>query len=205
MVSIIPTSYYQPYKGLWFSPEEDHLMDHGKQSRPSLKRSASLTDQTPLQSVLPASFDSPTRPIQPKHPETIKVSRKRKISEVESLTMSNPIRPRYESPPTINPQSLTATTSAPGELNPSPEYSSAPGPSYSTFPPPSMRRGSESTDFYYQNWTYNSPPVTRNTSITSVETVPMVSPQTMYGSVQHGYMQPGMYQPPQAYPPNYPT
>ena len=115
MVSIIPT-YQHTYKGFWFSPNEDPFMDQGTQGKfehtHSKQSAAPLTDPTSFQSLhLVPDFTAPTRPLQLKFPD-VGQSRKRKASDVEDLTMSQQQNHRRRTlPQTINPSTLTSTSS----------------------------------------------------------------------------------------------
>lgn len=208
MVSIVPTTHHA-YKGFWFSPEGDHLMDQGKPPRPSIRKSASQTDSTSLQSLLTPHFPDPTPP--PPVPQTQlpvttppRTSRKRKASDVGGLAMPEQQRHRLDDtvsgPQTINPQRLTATTTAPGGLTHYPsDYASismAPS-SYATWQSSMDRRGSAQgpNPQYYapQPWVPDSSPgPSRTGSVTSTETLPM----TYNNPMTYGYDPSPHYQQP---------
>lgn len=193
MVSIIPTPH-QGYK-VWFSSEVDQFMDKEKPQRPSPRQTASLTDPTSLQSLLPANYPVPPRPIQLRLPET-RTSRKRKASDVEDLTMSN--HPRSKSrregdsrPETINPSETLITTSAYGEFTPVTMATST----YGFHSPQQVdRRGSApATDPSYNYYTFG-PVVPDSSPRQSVSSTPSVT------STTSGPMVPNpVYQPPMTY------
>ena len=170
MVSIIPTT--QPdYKVQWCSAMGNFFMDKGRSDQTrsttttttgSPKHPAPLTDPTSLQSSLPL-FPVPSQsPLDLRLPDT-RLSRKRKASQIDESTMSQPPYQRIRGeeqipPPTIDPSTLTTPFASPSQYSTDP-YSNMPAAttSFGTWQPmpPRVRTSSTPTESFPNQYAYH--------------------------------------------------